>query len=97
MTKKHKNGSEADSENTPQPERIIRHHANRELVTFLGNLVVEAKQHHIGLQTLYEMARDWGAPAPRQWGTKLIDEEERHIERTTAHLSGLKVSLGYAR
>ena len=96
-TRKHKNGSDIDPDKTPAPERIIQNPMNRELVTILGNLVVEAKQHHLGLHSLYLMARDWAGVVPRQWGTQLLDEEERHIARETEHVTGLKVALGYSR
>lgn len=96
MPKRSKNGAE-DPDKTPQPERIIQNPLNRELVTIMGNMVVEAKHHHLGLQSLYEMARDWAGVVPRKWGAQLLDEKERHISREIEQVSGLKVALGYSR
>lgn len=83
-----------DPEETPQPERIIANPQNREIVTILGNLVIEARQHTLGLRALYDMARDWSGVVPRAWGYKLIEEEERHVERSTAQLIALRAVVG---
>jgi hypothetical protein len=81
-----------NGETTPQP--VIQHPANRELVTFLGNLVMESQNHYSGLRALYEMTRDWTGIVPRPWVFKLIEEEERHIDRSAAHVTALKLSFG---
>jgi len=79
---------------TPAPERVIQNPENREIVTFLGNLVVEAKQHAIGLHTLYERIRDLPGPVPKLWVYDLVDEQERHIRRVTGHLEGMRSAFG---
>lgn len=84
----------SDSDETPEPERIIQNPANREIVTLLGNMVMEARQHTIGLRALYEMMKEWGGIVPRPWMYKLVEEEERHIARADANLSALRAVAG---
>lgn len=81
-------------EDTPLPEKVIAHPENREVVTFLGNLVVEAKQHAITLLAMYEMVRDLPGAVPRRVVYELIDEQERHINRVSAHLAGVRSAFG---
>ena len=83
-----------DPDETPAPERIIQNPANREVVTLLGNMVIEARQHTIGLRAIYEMAKEWGGVVPLSWKNRLAEEEERHIERAAANLSALRAVAG---
>ena len=68
--------------------------SNRKIVTLLGNMVMEARQHTIGLRSLYDMMKDWDGIVPRTWMHKLIEEEERHLERALANLSTLRSIAG---
>lgn len=84
-----------NGESTPPPSAPpIKHGANRELVTVVANLLVEAKQHTVGLHTLYEALRDWPDPVPRLWGHRFLDEYERHMERENEHLVTLRSVVG---
>ncbi len=90
MPKSKKSGDDE----TPEPERIIQNPANREIVTLLGNMTIEARQHTIGLRAIYEMAKEWGGVIPRPWMHKLIEEEDRHIDRAKSNLSALQAVVG---
>ncbi len=81
-------------DDTPVPQAAIANPANRELVTVLANMFLEAKQHTIGLHALYEMARDWPGVVPPAWSAKLLDEEGRHVERVTANFASLQTIFG---
>ena len=84
-----------DDDTTPPPaEPVIKNSANRELCTILANLVVEAKQHHIALQSIYELVRDYAGVAPKLWGHKIIDEHEKYAERLQGHMTGLRSVVG---
>lgn len=79
---------------TPRPETIIKHAENREIVTFLANLIVEARQQVISLDALYTLIRDLSTPAPRMWGHQLVESQEAHVKRVQAHIAGVKIALG---
>jgi len=84
------------SDRTPEPEtqRVIKHPENREIAVFLGNLVVESQYHTTGLRLLYERLVSLPGPVPKLWIYDAIDEEERHINRVTAHLAGMRSAFG---
>lgn len=81
---------------TPEPDSGagIKNGANQELVTFVGNLIVEARQQVIALRTLYDALRELVSPAPKLWAYKLVESQEAHVDRVNQHISGLKSSLG---
>ncbi len=79
---------------TPEPEQVIKHHENREIAMFLGNLVVESQYHTTGLKLLYERVLALPGPVPKLWIYDVVDEEERHIKRVGEHLAGMRSAFG---
>ena len=82
------------SDLTPVPEAIVKNPANKELITFLANMLVETKQQVIHLRDLYSMLKDFETPVPRSWAYKLADLQQGHIERATENLDALKSAIG---
>lgn len=72
------------------PGLIVTHHTNHELVTLVGNLAIEAREHSLSLQTLYEMLRHMHVSAPQNWAKQLLLEFERHHERTGTSIEALR-------
>jgi hypothetical protein len=82
------------SDLTPVPEVIVRNPANKELITFLANMIVETRQQVIQLRDLYSMLKDFETPVPKSWAHKLADSQQHHINRATETLDALKSAIG---
>lgn len=88
------NGSSNDDET--QPGVVLAHSSNRELLAIVGNLALEAKEHSLRLDTLYEMLKEFQAPAPTKWAAQLLDTFESHHKRTGENVESLKSFVGAA-
>jgi uncharacterized protein YukE len=59
----------------------------------VGNLTLEAKQHSVKLDSLYEMLKRFTGPVPHKWTGALVEEFDRHhktIGDTVAALRSFK-------
>lgn len=88
------NNGRSDDDITPVPQTAIKNPDNRELVTFLGNLLLESRQHTIELKGLYEMFRELVTEAPPKLRHAVIDTQEKHISRVSDFLDDMKIALG---
>jgi hypothetical protein len=87
------NGSD-DITPGPTADDRIKNPANRELVTFLGNLVVEARSHLITLRGLYEALREMAGSPPISWKADIVKAQEDHVTRMTGHVAEMKAAVG---
>ena len=88
VTDQSSNGSSNDDET--QPGVVLAHPSNRELLAIVGNLALDAKEHSLRLDTLYEMLREFQGPAPTKWAAQLLDTFEDHHKRTGENVESLK-------
>jgi uncharacterized protein YukE len=79
-----------------QPGVVLANPANRELLAIVGNLALEAKEHTLKLDSLYEMLKQFQATAPSKWAGQLLDEFERHQARTGESVEALRSLVGAA-
>jgi hypothetical protein len=68
----------------------IKNEENRGLAAAVADLVLEARQHTIGLRALYVEICQMQDVVPRLWWVKLIEEQERHVTRSEEQLTGLR-------
>jgi hypothetical protein len=66
---------------------------NRGLAAVVADLVLEAKQHTVGLQTLYNELCEAEHVVPKTWGIKLVEAYERHAERTQRQILSLRTVI----
>lgn len=78
----------------PTPDEVIKNPANREIVTTLGNLIVTTRQHEITLRSLYDTLRELATPPSIGWKHKLVEAQEKYVERVSEHTQTLKSSVG---
>ena len=86
-------GSDSDENITPVTTPI-KNPENRGLAAVVADLVLEARQHTVGLRALYAQICLMDGAVPRSWGIQLIEEKERHLERETQQLESLRLVIG---
>ena len=86
------NGAD-DTTPGPTTDDLIKDPGNRELVTFLGNMVIETRHQFVTLRSLYDLLRDMTGRPPIDWQHQLLTSQEQHIDRVTEHVAGLKTAL----
>lgn len=79
---------------TPTEGIAIGHPDNREVLAFLGNDVLELKEHTRVIQTLYEAMRGFHFPIGLRMQAQIVEEYERHHEANTVNLALLKSVVG---
>jgi len=84
------NGLDKSDDTTPPSGTPIGHQNNRELLTVLGNIRLEAKEHSRKLDTLYEAIISIQWPAPPRWISDLHDELDRHHKEYGESIANLK-------
>jgi len=72
----------------------IANPANRELVTVVANLVVEAAAHRSGVHEIYETLCRMAGVAPRSIRVSLTEEYERHLAQTQLNIVNLRAAAG---
>lgn len=83
-----------EDENTPTiVSTAIKVEENRELAAVIADLVLEAKQHHIGLYAIYNELCEMAQVPPKMWGWKLVEAYERHVQKSTQQILGLKAVI----
>lgn len=88
------NGSHDDRTPGPTADELIKNPGNRELVTFLGNMIVETRHNYMTLRGLYDLLREMAGRPPIDWQHQLVSSQEQNIARSTEHVTGLKSALG---
>lgn len=80
----------AHDDEVTQPGIVLANVANRELITIISNISMEAKEHSLRLESLYELLKSFAGTVPVQWSSQLITEFERHHEKTGENVVSLK-------
>lgn len=87
-------GGNGEDENTPTVvSTAIKTEDNRELAAVVADLVLEAKQHHVGLYALYNEICEAERVVPKMWGWKLVEAYERHVAKETQQILSLKAVI----
>lgn len=68
----------------------IKMSENRGLAAVVADLVLEARQHTVGLQTLYDELCEAEHVVPKMWGIKLIEAYDRHKARIEQQIISLR-------
>ncbi len=88
------NGAKDDTTPGPTTDDLIKNQGNREMVTFLGNMIIETRHNYMVLRGLYDLLREMASRPPIDWQHQVVTSQEQHIARTTEHVTGLKSALG---
>lgn len=71
----------------------IKQPENRSLAVVVADLVLEAKQHTVGLNTLYDELCEMEHVVPKTWGAKLVEAYERHEAKTKQQILSLRTVI----
>ncbi|HEV3059702.1 MAG TPA: hypothetical protein VGY48_15735 [Vicinamibacterales bacterium] len=85
-------GGNSDDNITPVTTPI-KNPDNRALAAVVADLVLEARQHMVGLRALYVSICLAENIVPRSWGMQLAEEKERHIAREAQQLASLRTVI----
>ncbi len=85
------------NDTTPGPtaDDLIKNPENREMVTFLGNMIIETRHNYMALRGLYDLLREMTGRPPIDWQHQVVTSQEQHIARSTEHVIGMKAALGH--
>ena len=79
-----------DDENGVAPLPPIGNLENRRLIGLVANLLTESQEHTRRLDGIYQELRALNSPAPMSIGSRLLEEERRHVGELGSRLTPLE-------